>query len=293
MKKFYLSFVGAAVAFTALAAEPITVDFTPNKMQYMCKPGALPSTDVLVFNITDSDFYPNHSPKEPGWTLALEAVGPLSNTQVNEDPGVPVGKYTVGRGWDENGNYKPFIIRDYSEARQMVNDGTDIYTNHYEINSGEMELVEDEGRYYLSGTFHGMAWNAEDSQELTLNVARTEVEPVYTFFGYPEVENGYEMINPGLIGSYREQYFKNSVKWGEYTLEFYTTPLDNTTTVCGPGAVMNLTLCTELKIGLIPLRWRENTPIWYIFRTISCLSVCAGASCIRLILYSASHRGRA
>lgn len=246
MKKLYLSVLLSAGAAAGLhGAEPITVEFAPNKMQYMCKPGALPDTDVLVFNITESDFYPDHTPKYPGWTLALEAVGPLSNTEVNEDPGVPVGKYTVGIGWDQNGKYVPFTIRDYSEARHIIDDGMDRYTDYYEISSGEFEILQEDDRYYITGSLEGMAYSSTDSQALTLNIPKTEVNPVFSPFGYPEVEDGYEMTDPGLIGSYSVNSYRNSVSWGEYKLEFYTTPLDETTTVSGAGAVMRVILCTS------------------------------------------------
>lgn len=253
MKKFYFSLIMAAAGATGMqGAEPITVDFVPNRMQYMCKPGALPDTDVLVFNITETDFYPDHTTKHPGWTLALEAVGPLSNTQVNEDPGVPVGSYTVGIGWDDKGKYVPFTIRDYSEARHIVDDGTDRYTDCYEISSGTFEIIQEGDRYYISGQFRGKAYSLTDSQEVTVNIAKTEVTPEYTFFGYPEVEDGYELTDPDLLGSYTVRSYRNSAFWGEYNLEFYTTPLDETLTVSGAGAIMRVVLCTEYAEQISP-----------------------------------------
>lgn len=246
-KKIYLSIIAVAAAtFCTQAAEPITVEFKPAVMQYMCKPGALPDTDVLVFNLTETDFYPDHSPKGYGWTLALEAVGPLSNTSVNEDPGVPVGEYTVGYGWDETGKYIPYVIRNYSELRQRVADSDSYYTNHFEVVSGNMDLTLEDGKYYVSGSFKAVGTSLYDSQEVTLNMPRTEITPQYTFFGYPEVEDGYIMENPGLVASYYTKSFRNTQYWAEYNLEFYTTPLDDTMTVDGEGAVMSIVLCNDI-----------------------------------------------
>ncbi len=251
-KHLYLTVIALAAAGSLYAADPIAIDFVPVNMQYMCKPGALPSTDVLVFNLSECDFFPDHSPKGAGWTLALEAVGPLSNTSVNEDPGVPVGKYTVGYGWDETGKYVPFTLRNYSEARQIVAGPQGAYSNRYEIYAGEMELAEEDGKYYISGLLEGSAYSLDDKQEITITIPRTEVDPQYNFFGYPEVDEGYTMENPGLVGSYTVQTFRNSARWCEYSLEFYTAPLDASMTVDGEGAVLKVILCTELYDNVTP-----------------------------------------
>ncbi|MDE6497831.1 MAG: hypothetical protein K2L21_04120 [Muribaculaceae bacterium] len=224
----------------------MAIDFAPVSMQYMCKPGALPDTDVLVFNLSENEFYPDHSPNGAGWTLALEAVGPLSNTEVNEDPGVPVGTYTVGYGSDATGKYVPFTLRRYSEARLTVISSHGIYTDVYVINAGTMELKEEDGKYYISGQLHGSAGDENDPLELDITIVPTEVDPQYTFFGFPELDHNYTMENPGLVGSYTVRNYRNTYYWGEYNLEFYTTPLDDTMTVAGAGAVMRVMLCTDV-----------------------------------------------
>lgn len=84
MKKFYLPLILAATCATGIrGAEPITVDFVPNKMQYMCKPGALPETDVLVFNITETDFYPDHTMRVDS---SAPNVQPVTENQIDACP---------------------------------------------------------------------------------------------------------------------------------------------------------------------------------------------------------------
>lgn len=255
MKKLYILFAAAAAALCATAQEvqeTLRYEIHPEKMQYMCKPLVLPNDiDVYILNIGEGDFWPDHSPKEDGMYLALELTYPTKNTAVNEDPGVPVGKFTCGYGWDETGKYIPNVLRNWSEARHMIDDGEDLYRNTYQLFSGELEVTEEDGRYFIEGHVEGKAevsYGGTKIYPIEVTIPKTEVTPEYTFFGYPEVENGYRMEQPMLMGTYSEKNYKNQMYWGQYQLEFYTTPLeviDGVTFVAGEGAVMMVQLNTE------------------------------------------------
>lgn len=261
MKKLYILFAAAAAALCAPAQEvqeTLKYEIHPEKMQYMCKPLVLPNDiDVYILNIGEGDFWPDHSPKEAGMYLALELTYPTKNTAVNEDPGVPVGKFTCGYGWDDKGEYIPYVFRNWSEARHMINDGESIYRNTYQLMSGEIEVTEEDGRYYIAGHVEGKAevsYGGTTIYPIEVTIPKTEVTPEYSFFGYPEVPDGYLMEQPMVMGSYTEQNYKNQMYWGRYQLEFYTTPLediDGSTFVAGEGAVMVLQLNTEKSTGTI------------------------------------------
>ena len=254
MKKLYILFAAAAAALCASAQEvqeTLCYEMHPEKMQYMCKPLVLPNDiDVYILNIGEGDFWPDHSPKEDGMYLALELTYSTKNTAVNEDPGVPVGKFTCGYGWDENYNYIPNVLRNWSEARHMIDDGEELYRNTYQLYSGEIEVTEEDGRYFISGHVEGNAqvsYGGTKVYPIEVTIPKTEVTPEYTFFGYPEVEDGYCIEQPMLIGSYSEKNYKNQVYWGQYQLEFYTTPLEvinGVTYVAGEGSVMIIQLNT-------------------------------------------------
>lgn len=258
MKKLYFLFAAAFAALGVSAQdgqevqETLKYEIHPEKMQYMCKPLVLPNDiDVYILNIGEGDFWPDHSPKEAGMYLALELTYPTKNTVVNQDPGVPVGKFTSGYGWDDTGKYIPYVLRNWSEARHMIDDGEGLYRNTYQLYSGEIEVTEEDGRYYIAGHVEGKAevsYGGTKVYPIEVTIPKTEITPEYTFFGYPEVPDGYLMEQPMVMGTYSEQNYKNQAFWGQYQLEFYTTPLEEIngmTYVAGEGAVMVLQINTE------------------------------------------------
>lgn len=249
MKKLYTLLISVLICTTASAQntadDPLKLTLNPTTVQYMCKPGALPETDVLVFNITDTKLNPIHEPSTPGITLTLETTAPLSNTKVNEDPGVPVGKYTWGSA-SPNNTYIPYVMRTWSEVKHTLSDGIEMYLNRYTTTGGEFEITKEGDKYYITASVTGKASDYMSGKEyfVEVTVPKTAVSPEYSFFGLPEVEAGHRLENPGLLGSYQVKRYKG-ITWGEYSLQFYTVPLDETVTVCGEGAIMTLLLNTE------------------------------------------------
>ena len=256
MKKLYTLLISASLITAAAAQnpaeEPLKLTLNPTTVQYMCKPGVFIECDLIIFNITDTQLNPIHEPAAPGITLTLEMTVPPTGKRVNEDPGIPVGKYVWGND-SPNNVYIPYIMRTRSEVKHTLSDGFEMYLNRYTTTGGDFELKKEGDKYYVSGivTGHAFDYTANKEYLVEVTVPKTAITPEYSFFGLPEVEPGYRLENPKLIGGYRVRRYKG-LSWGEYNLQFYTVPLDATTTVSGEGAIMTLMLNTEDVATLDP-----------------------------------------
>lgn len=255
MKRLYILIIASAVLGNVVVRsqtteETLAVILKPTNVQYMCLPGVLPELDAVVFNISDTEFNPIHEPIGEGTTLALETTMPLSGTERNEDPGVPVGKFKYGYA-SSGSEWLPFVMRTWSEIKQTISDGSEMYLNRYTVSDGEFEMTEDDGKYYLTASLKGEAESGGKIYPIEVTVPKTLVNPKYTFFGLPEVSGEYILETPSLQGHYTVRR-ASSHTWGEYSLQFYNTPLDATNTVCGEGAIITLNLNSAVSAYVRP-----------------------------------------
>ena len=155
-------------------------------------------------------------------------------------PILPVGTFEVsstsGKAGTIDLQYSVFYDLFYY-APDGINEG--LYAYSYDPEEGSLTISVENGIYHIVGEFDGYLYN-ESNQVIDQRPCKVEytgpIEMVDN--SYPEIEGDIVLNIPNLSGRYEE---------GDFSLAFYSVPLDEEGFIIGAGQLFNVELFVEDK----------------------------------------------